>query len=192
MTGFWEELVSGGIMTFVVAVIAFIGVLISAVLSSLIARKSAYISSVTVERSKWLDKLRANISDLVAELSQISIQTASDAYPAGSEMITSIKRADAKIAMIKLQLNPRGSIDKNIIKVMDLAIKVAGKKAPEIHCRDIEAALIRHSQFLLKEEWEKVKMESRSLFFRPYFCWRERARLKEYQLFCAERCAYVS
>jgi hypothetical protein len=57
------------------AVIAVSGVILSAFVSALISRRTNYFNAVTVERSKWIDKLRNNISDCVGSLGYLYLQT---------------------------------------------------------------------------------------------------------------------
>ena len=58
--------------------------------------------------------------------------------------------------MIKLQLNPEGVHDKKIIELIDHIPDL------EVHSQVSSAIeqLIHTTQFLLKDEWEKVKEES--------------------------------
>lgn len=70
-------------------------------------------------------------------------------------------KADGLISLISLQLNPadEGGIDKNLIAHLRILVEATEKPGDEF--RKEEKKLVRHSQFMLKEEWEKVKTEAR-------------------------------
>lgn len=153
------------------AFIALTGVVISALVAFVGSRRSIYISSVTAERSKWIDKLRTNIADLLGVCSALhhaKIHKKTDESPALKQ------DADRLIALISLQLNPtdESGIDRNLIIHMEELIKVTGVP---ITYRTEEEKFIRHCQFLLKEEWEKVKSEAKGVV-RQYLSGERRAR----------------
>jgi hypothetical protein len=142
------------------AIIAVFGVAISVSVSALISRRTNYLNAVTVERSKWIDKLRNNISECVGSLGYLHFQTSlNPEFCIDSERNELVKKTEVIIAVIQLQLNPNAQIDRNIIALLGALPFLAEK--PNEKYRDAERLLIRHSQFLLKEEWEKVKYESR-------------------------------
>jgi hypothetical protein len=143
------------------AVIAVSGVLFSVLVSALISRRTNYLNAVTVERSKWIDKLRNNISECVGALGYLHFQTVLDSdFCISPERNELVKKTEVMIAVIKLQLNPNAQIDRNIIALLG-ALPFLAEKSDDDKYRDAEQLLIRHSQFLLKEEWEKVKYEAR-------------------------------
>lgn len=138
----------------VVAIIALCGVLITALVAYTASRRAAYISSVTAERSKWIDKLRGNIADLLGVCSAISMEENVRYSP-------NHQQADRLIALITLQLNPNdeSGIDRNLLVHMKRLVDSAqGRGSP---FRTEEKRFVRHCQFLLKEEWEKVKSEAK-------------------------------
>jgi hypothetical protein len=140
---------------------------------------------VTSERSKWIDKLRSNIAELLGALGQINIKHAtSKDYRNSGAHFEDIRKIDTLIATITLQLNPRGAIDKNMIRLLERMPREADTSNSSIQFRTIERALILHSQFLLKEEWEKVKYESRLAITRPLAWWGRCRRACEYRHFC--------
>ncbi|UMA65333.1 hypothetical protein LVO79_02375 [Roseivivax marinus] len=149
-----------------VAIIALCGVLISAFVAFITGKRSVYISSVTAERSKWIDKLRGNIAEFVGVCSAIHLHIPIDGDYTGrttEQKKADIERrhqADCLIALITLQLNPneKSGIDKNIILHME-KLAVAAENADKGY-RSEERKFVRHCQFLLKEEWEKVKSEA--------------------------------
>lgn len=123
--------------------------------SFLINKKSVFINSVTSERIKWIGKLRENISRFCG-LTWLWVLTPNkDFEPKDKQEI--IKEIDTLRMMIKLQLNPDGVYDKKIIELLDHIPDL------EVHSQVSSAIneLIHTTQFLLKEEWEKVKEEAK-------------------------------
>lgn len=152
----WVKANVGAAATISAAIIALCGVIFSAFSAFLTGRRSVYISSVTAERSKWIDKLRSNLAELLQVCAAIN-----------NEALTTRNydkeknRADGLISLILLQLNPtdEDGIDRNLIMHIDKLFEEAQKKDGTF--RDEEKKFVRHSQFMLKEEWEKVKSEAR-------------------------------
>jgi len=50
--------------------------------------------------------------------------------------------------------------------------------------RELERAFVRHAQFLLKEEWEKVKSEAMGWLCRIVSWYKKCVRAHEYKEFC--------
>jgi transcription-repair coupling factor (superfamily II helicase) len=175
---------SEGSAAIVAAFIALVGVILSAIISSLIARKSNYITAVTTERSKWIDKLRNNLSQFAGSAAYLfhKMQTAANyaTLPEHDELVQQLERLEA---LIRLQLNPFGAIDKNIITLVDKTARFADKQTDQKFLK-AHSLLILHAQWLLKEEWETVKLESvgilRGLWYRGKRYWRRSL----YQQFC--------
>lgn len=140
----------------VVAFIALCGVLITALVAYTASKRSAYISAVTAERSKWIDKLRGNIADLLGICSAISMEEHVRYSPHHQQ-------ADRLIALITLQLNPNdeSGIDQNLIVHMKRLVDSAQGRGLPFQIE--EKRFVRHCQFLLKEEWEKVKSEAKGV-----------------------------
>jgi hypothetical protein len=68
-----------------------------------------------------------------------------------------VRKIGLSTTLIRLQLNPRGPIDRNIISLLNVLVE---HRESEDYER-LESLLVSHAQWLLKEEWEKVKFESR-------------------------------
>lgn len=170
--------------TTVSAVIAVSGVILSALVSSLISGRANYLNAVTVERSKWIERLRNNISDCIGLLGYLNLRMSIDPeFDIDSEHNDLVKKIETIVATIKLQLNPNAPIDSNIVALLGALPTLA--IAPDESYRDAERLLIRHSQFLLKEEWEKVKYEALgpARYLGAWYMRRQRARL--YEQFCS-------
>jgi hypothetical protein len=105
-----------------------------------------------------------------------------------AEHYESIRQANDLIPLIKLQLNPFGKIDNNIVRLLDkmaaLAEKADGKRLVEA-----DKLFIEHSRWLLKAEWEKVKSEAAGILFCGIVVRRgskenEHEYLNRYRTFC--------
>lgn len=172
--------------TEIVALIGVTGVLSGVVGSYVASSRTLYISSITIERNKWIDKLRLNLAAFCTE---------AKAFTVDFEMFVSRRNSWEKIRdqtrdgqsipdkpefehtrfvdhfrkmqdlanIIQLQLNPDGTIDKNIIKM--LQSEYYAKVDDYQRTAKIIQILIWHSQWLLKAEWEKVKYEGGSWWY---------------------------
>ena len=166
------------------AIIALLGVVISASLSRSIASRSTYINSVTVERSKWIDKLRSNLSDFLGAAAYLYHKVSVDPDPQKKYRLSDehdglVRQLETLDALIRLQLNPSGRVDRNIITLLEDIPTLAD--TTDQRFRTAHNLLIRHSQWLLKDEWEKVKFESRESISGYFSRW---YRLWKYLRFC--------
>lgn len=154
------------ITTLIVGLITLSGVILSAFISAFVSRRSLYINSVTVERSKWIEKLRNNIAECLGLLGYLHFKmgVSQGEFVASTEYDELIQKVETLLNVITLQLNPDGKIDRNILVLLRAITRLA--ENPQSNYRGAESLLIRHSQWLLKEEWEKVKYESRGLIRR--------------------------
>ncbi|WP_316176335.1 hypothetical protein [Bradyrhizobium sp. SZCCHNRI1073] len=122
------------------------------------ARTATYSSTVTAERSKWINALRANIALFSGKLRTLSYASEKGNIPAADEL-KAISEINELIPLIRMQLNPFGPIEKNIAalleKLPNLATRPDGAKL-----RDYDDLFIEHCRWLLKAEWEKVKTEA--------------------------------
>jgi hypothetical protein len=174
----------------VTAIIALIGVAFSTFVAFTISKKSTYITTVTAERSKWIDKLRENIAELLAVCGSINM-TRRDKKSA--EALAKRSEADRLIALITLQLNPfdKSGIDQNLIKLLPELVQSSENEPGEY--REFERQFVQHAQFLLKEEWEKVKSEAKGtvLALLTGEACKRRKRANEYRKFCEKPDAKV-
>lgn len=178
----------GAAATIGAATIAVCGVIFSAFSAFVMGRRSVYISSVTAERSKWIEKLRSNIAELLQVCAAINNQkTGGKAYDEERN------RADGLISLISLQLNPadKEGIDKNLIAHLEILVAAAEKSGNEF--REEERKFVRHSQFMLKEEWEQVKSEARGWTAKLWnkFQGKKCARKRAYKRFVSEELAHM-
>jgi len=145
---------------------AFTGILVTLILGMYNAvqnyrssRRTIFINTVTAERIKWIGKLRESISTFcgTAHYWRFSTQKGSPAA------LKKIEEIDTLRHLIALQLNPGGTIDREI---QDLVGQIVSMSSGHIKVTDDEyrqrlEQLIETTQKLLKTEWDKVKDESR-------------------------------
>ena len=145
-------------------IIAIGGVLITltlgiynAVVNYSIKTKMKFIDTITSERIKWLEKLRMDISRFSG---LTSFWAKSLRNVESSESIEVQKEIDVLRVMIKLRLNPEGAYDKQIIELLD-KIPLLTDKTDLTEINNALDILTTLSQKLLKEEWNRVKKESK-------------------------------
>lgn len=120
------------------------------------SRRTAFINTVTTERVKWIEKLRKNISQFCGLTYTWSISKL-EGTERGNEFIEKI---DKLRHVIRLQLNPNGTLDK---KIEELIAKIPNL-THELQTEELKVELnnlVKTTQELLKEEWDKVKEESK-------------------------------
>ncbi len=121
-----------------------------------INKRTTFINSVTAERIKWIHSLRESISTFCGK-TYYWVMTP-DLPPDESQNI--IKQIDKLRMLIKLQLNPNGSHDSEIIRLLD-EIPLYTQPTNSETIKRLIQDMINTSQLLLKEEWGKVKEESK-------------------------------
>lgn len=164
------------------AVVTGAGVIVAALIAFVVSRRTLYVTAVTTERSKWINALRTNLSTLTGRVLAMQDRSRGDAnYVRGADYWSDLDQIARIISKVTLQLNPRGAIDANLLKLLDaLPGLIDGKHASRI--RDANSLLVRHAQWLLKEEWEVVKAEARIFSLLSHRA--RRTREKCYRTFC--------
>ena len=126
-----------------------------------VASRSAYINSVTAERSKWIDAFRRAMAEYMGMAERIISRRKDAKYENSSDWATDVQSLRTNLSSLRLRLNPRETKHKNLL--------VAARKvdqAARIHrWADVDLAseiLARHGQWVLKFEWHRVKMEAAS------------------------------
>lgn len=99
------------------------------------------------------------------------------------EHVSAIQQMNDLNSLIKLQLNPGGDVDKNIIRLIDHIPHLAEDIKTGDALRHADDLLIAHAQWLLKDEWEKVMREAR-MFGWVWASCAERTRRRKYNEFC--------
>jgi hypothetical protein len=147
------------------AAIAVSGVILSALVSALISRRTNYLNVVTAERSKWIEKLRGNLAKYPAVARAVFYKAKKEDWEKGEglsiEYYILLRELQEMRSLLKLQLNPKGKIDQNIIKLVDRIYTLAQSWTLGPQLAEAELLLVLHAQYLLKAEWEKVKSEAR-------------------------------
>ena len=121
-----------------------------------LSRRTAFINTVTAERIKWLGTLRENISTFCG-LTRTWYFSGIEGKPEEHETLLQI---DKLRHLIRLQLNPDGVHDK-AIEALVARIPSLTHMTHEIELKEALNELVEVSQKLLKDEWEKVKEESK-------------------------------
>lgn len=119
------------------------------------SKKARFINTVTSERVKWLEKLRQDLSSFCG-LTYTWSASQMEGKPQEHEMVREIDRLRH---LIRLRLNPRGLHDQNIESLMKNIIESTHpSKSAEL--KKYLDELTSEAQKMLKEEWEKVKLEA--------------------------------
>ena len=117
-------------------------------------RRTTFVATVTSQRILWIEKLRQDISSF----SGLVYHWAFTNLPDKPEEREILKEIDRLRHVIRLRLNPKGKYDAEIESLLPQVVW---------HTSDQEkvVALLEQltvaTQGLLKEEWEKVKAESK-------------------------------
>ncbi len=120
------------------------------------SRKISFINTVTSERVKWIHNFRQNISDFCGLTHTWSL-SGLEGKPEELEYITKI---DNLRHLIRLQLNVHEELDQ---KIEQLITKIPDL-THESRINDLKEAineLIVNTQLLIKQEWDKVRAESK-------------------------------
>ena len=121
-----------------------------------LSRRTAFINTVTAERVKWIEKLRKNIS-VFCGLSYTWRASRLEGKPGEQDVL---KEIDKLRHLIRLQVNPEGTHDKEIERLIALIPELTHESHTDEFKKELNK-LVEVSQKLLKEEWDKVKEESK-------------------------------
>ena len=120
------------------------------------SRKTSFINTVTSQRVKWIEQLRQDVSSF-SGLTHTWCYSELEGTPEEKEVL---KEIDRLRHVICLRLNPGGIHDQKIAQLI--------RKIPELthiskraELTEALEELTATTQLLLKEEWEKVKAESK-------------------------------
>jgi hypothetical protein len=138
----------GIILTFIVSSVSlYIGIKNS--------RKTIFINSITSSRIKYIQDLRNNIGEFCGLFYSYSLLKKDDPN-LSSEKLRILETSDKLKYLIKLYLNPEDKEgDSKITQLID-EIRLSIDKNPKDKIDD----LITISQYLIKVEWERAKLES--------------------------------
>jgi len=117
-------------------------------------QRTMFVNTVTSQRIKWIEQLRQDISTF----SGLVYHWALTDLPDSTEERQIIKEIDRLNHVIRLRLNPAGIHDQ---KIEQLLADIPKHTADEIRIKGLLEELTCTTQALLKDEWEKVKAESK-------------------------------
>jgi len=120
------------------------------------SKRTTFINTVTSERVKWIQNMRESISTLCGR-TYYWVMTQDELSPEDSNAVR--KDVDRLRMLVKLQLNPKGTLDNELIRLVEEIPKVT-HKLHETQLKSLLDEIVRKSQLLLKEEWDKVRDES--------------------------------
>jgi|SRR5208337_1314808 len=122
------------------------------------SRRTAFINTVTSERVKWIETLRQNISSFCG----LTYNWCYSNLQNKSQEDEVLKEIDKLRHLIRLQLNPspESKLERKIEDLIE-TIPELTDISKRIQLKDSLNELIKTTQLLLKEEWEKVKAEAK-------------------------------
>ena len=130
----------------------FLGVM-NAIANFRLSRRTTFINTVTSQRIKWIEQLRQDVSSYAG----LTFHWVSTDLQDGSKRQELLQEIDRLQHVIRLRLNPSGEEDKKIAHYLAEIPKHTDRSdVISTLLEDLTAA----TQRLLKEEWDKVKMES--------------------------------
>lgn len=168
------------------------GVVGGFVAQTLIAGRNVYINSITAERSKWLDKLRINLSAYYSLSASVAYRRRTFPSITDSEIrkkqisdrFVDLEKLEERASLLRLQLNPKGIIDGNVLSIIEHLQAHQDRDGDDLSkLRDL---LLSHAQWLLKAEWEKVKWEAGGAVHRHLHKADEGAKLDQYEKWVKE------
>lgn len=118
-------------------------------------KRTTFINTVTSQRIKWIEQLRLDIGAFCG-LTYHWSHTDIVGKPSEEEIL---KEVDRLRHVIRLRLNPKGEHDRAI----EALIEEIPLYTDSSQQKELSAALerlVKVSQALLKDEWDKVKRES--------------------------------
>lgn len=118
-------------------------------------RRANFINTVTAQRVKWIEQLRQDIS-AYSGLTHTWCFSGVEGKPEELEML---KEVDRLRRVIRLRLNPSGKYDKRIEQLVEEIPSLTDITQRDKLKMALEELIVT-TQSLLKEEWEKVKLEA--------------------------------
>lgn len=173
------------------------GVVGGFIAQTLIAGRNVYINSITAERSKWLDKLRVNLSAYYSLSASVAyrermlplIDNDDMQKKQISDRYFDLEKLEERASLLRLQLNPKGPIDGNLLAIIEHLQAHQDAEGEQISA--LRELLLSHAQWLLKAEWEKVKWEAGGAIYRLRHRKDEDRNLAVYGKWVTEDCKNV-
>lgn len=155
---------------------------LSALVSYLVARRSVYINAVTAERSKWIEALRGTISKFSGAAGKVSARRRNSDYEKSQDWASDTEGLQILLSDLTLRLNPTEPEAQNLLRAAKKLNAAARLHTPAAVILANEI-MVRHAQWVLKAEWERVKREASSSLQAPVFWWRKWRRSRAYAAF---------
>lgn len=159
------QMLGGGTtaLAIVVAAIGLAGALGGALTSYFVASKSVFVTAITAQRMAWIADLKQNISLLLSHLTMVRSHIQTGNLYEQKDLVKTFESMNQLSRKIELQLNPFGDIDQNLIcLIKEIYVSVSAVKQSDLE--KLCDALLEHSRWMLKAEWERVKYEARGPF----------------------------
>lgn len=118
-------------------------------------RKTSFINTVTKQRVEWLEHIRQDVSKLCG----LTHTWAFSKLEGKPEEFEVLKELDQLRHVIKLRLNPDDTPDRKIRALIDKIPDLTHESKHE-ELKKALRELTDETQAMLKNEWEKVKLES--------------------------------
>jgi hypothetical protein len=168
--------------TVIAAWLAATAALVGALVSYLVARRGVYINSVTTERSRWIEALRATISKLSGAASKLHASRNTNGYINSTAHAADLEVLRTHLVELTLRINPTEDEAQGLLLAANKL-----DRAARLHAYDAltlaDEVMTLHAQWVLKAEWERVKQEASGFLAQPYFWWRNWRRSVAYEEF---------
>lgn len=119
-------------------------------------RKASFINTVTSQRVLWIEQMRQDVSKFVGLTLTLNTTVIEESAP----KLENRKEIDRLCYVIRLRLNPNDTPDRKIAalikKIQDLT-----ENSDQNELLPYLEQLTKETQDMLKDEWDKVKAESK-------------------------------
>lgn len=143
------------------AITALVAVIISPLVSIVVAKNQINASVISSNRQVWINRLRDEIATLVAIIHHLPSAHANDSVSTDSA-ISEYGKFVEKCQIIKLLINPKEIDHQELVRLIESADtkiieSINSKKAKASEFEAIGQRIVVQSQIVLKREWERVK-----------------------------------
>ncbi|MCF7646920.1 hypothetical protein KQ944_18150 [Bacillus subtilis] len=151
------------------AVIAFIGVIFTAVLTFWSSRRNSYMTIIVAEQAKWLNELRTDFANLLSELSSIHVKHVTKKYiekDSKIEIEIDVKKVEYLINIIYLKLNnEQNNIAVTELKNLVNSLPSATQAADPLMYRRVEKEVLNLANFILNDGWSLIDIEVKGVMW---------------------------
>ncbi|MDX0499543.1 hypothetical protein GOC68_25490 [Sinorhizobium medicae] len=161
---------------------AFLAAGVGAIVAYIVARRPVYINAVTAERSKWIEALRKKISGFSGAADRLSSSLSRGLKIDSAEWATQVGELHSLLSELTLRLNPSEPEARNLLRAAK-KLEAAARIHNPASLRIADEVMIRHAQWVLKAEWERVKQEASGPLQSPVFWLRRKRRKRLYRQF---------